>query len=330
MKDIIFIKTNKSWKANPHPLVSVITSVFNRREIILRAIRSVDNQTFKDIEYIVVNNGSTIDIDDVIEGFMEEASIPIMYIKRSNGIGPHTGRNSAIREARGEYLSMIDSDDEYFPNAMQVLVDAWMSIPENKRNEYREVVAQCADERGNRLGEPFPDGINNLSRKETRNICLKPEYQCEHANMSRTTLLKENPFAEPEGINYVSELAVWYKLDKYYKSYYLNDIVKRYYVGSEDSITNNDILKMSKQSCCNIMWDNLYLLNHWADNELSFVNRLRRITRYCEMKIVLRKTGIYPKYYWMTTPLKGFLNNVLSIFLWVPSLVKANKIINNN
>lgn len=326
MKEEI-IKTNKAWNDGHIPQVSIITSNYNRREVLLRCMKSVEAQTFKDIEYIVVDNGSSVSFDDIMSDFMESTSIPVMFIKRSSGLGPHTGRNSAIRQARGQYLSMIDSDDEYLPNAMEVLVKAWNDIPTDKRNEYREVVALCQNEFGQLLGQKFPSNINQLSRKETRLICLKPEYQCEHANMSRTVLLKENPFQEPEGVNYVSELAVWYKLDKFYKSYYLDDIVKRYYTGSSDSITNHDIKKVTLQGCCNIMWDNLYLLNHWEDYELPFTNRLKRVMYYSEMRYVLKSKGEYPKYKWMETPLKGTVNSLLSVLLYLPSVYKAKKLL---
>lgn len=321
------IKINKAWDNEHIPQVSIITSNYNRREVLLRCMKSVEAQTYRDIEYIVVDNGSSVSFDDIMEQFMEEATIPVMFIKRSSGLGPHTGRNSAIRQARGQYLSMIDSDDEYLPNAMEVLVKAWNNIPAEKRNEYREVVALCQNEFGKLLGQKFPSNINQLSRKETRRICLRPEYQCEHANMSRTILLKENPFQEPEGVNYVSELAVWYKLDKSYKSYYLDDIVKRYYTGSSDSITNHDIKKVTLQGCRNIMWDNLYLLNHWEDYELPFINRVKRVVYYTEMRYVLKKKGEYSKYKWMETPLKGIVNILLNVLLYLPSIYKAKIIL---
>jgi len=139
MEPIISISTNNLWDQNESPLVTVITSVYNRRKLLLRAMKSIDNQTFKNLEYIVVNNGSTVNIDDVVENFMKEATIPVMYIKRSTGIGPHTGKNSAFRRARGEFLSMLDSDDEFLPEAIQVFVDTWEKLPAEHRYQYREV-----------------------------------------------------------------------------------------------------------------------------------------------------------------------------------------------
>ena len=199
-KDIVFVKTNKYWTDKHIPLVTIITSNYNRREALYRCMKSIEAQTFRDIEYIVVDNGSSVSFDDIMAQFMEEATIPVMFVKRNNGIGRHTGRNSAIRRARGEYLAMIDSDDEYLPDGIEKLVNAWMQIPKEKRHEYRETCCLVQDEHGRQVGDKFPDGINNLSRLDALNAVMVPGLGCEHANMSRTILLKENPFPEQEGV----------------------------------------------------------------------------------------------------------------------------------
>ncbi|WP_417620209.1 glycosyltransferase family 2 protein, partial [Oceanihabitans sediminis] len=56
---IVSISTNDLWEIGKTPLVTVVTSVYNRRDLLLRAMMSVDNQSLKDVEYIVVNNGSS-------------------------------------------------------------------------------------------------------------------------------------------------------------------------------------------------------------------------------------------------------------------------------
>ena len=139
-------------------------------------MKSIEAQTFRDIEYIVVDNGSSVSFDDVMEKFMEEATIPVMFVKRNNGIGRHTGRNSAIRRAGGEDLAMIYSDDECLPDGIEKLVNAWMRIPEDQRMEYRETCCLVQDERGRQVGDRFPEDINLLSREEALKAIDKPGY----------------------------------------------------------------------------------------------------------------------------------------------------------
>ena len=319
MNDIVFIRTNDFWVDDQHPVVSIITSNYNRREVLLRCMRSVDAQSFRDIEFIVVDNGSSVCFDDIMEKFMMEATIPVMFIKRSSGIGRHTGRNSAIEQARGEYLCMIDSDDVYLPNAMETLVSAWESIPKENRNEYREVVAQCMDEHGNRCGAPFPDGINECSIKDAFRIVQRPELGYEHANMSRTILLKENPFLNPDGVTDSTETIIWWRLAKNYKSFFINDIVRIYYTESGDSITNLYRKGLTKNACISSLWRDQYYLNHWDDYLFPFKERVKKVVYYSIWENALNRHGMYPSYDWAKEGLKGFTNNALKFALWLPS-----------
>lgn len=322
---IISIKTNDHWSINISPLVTVITSVYNRRELLLRAMQSVDNQSFKNIEYIVVNNGSSVNIDDVVEDFIKQATIPVMYIKRSSGSGPHTGKNSAIRRARGKYLSMLDSDDEFLPNAMQVFVNYWEKLPVENRNEYREVVAQCIDENGKRVGEPFPEKLNNCSKNEARRIWDRKGLHVEHTNMHVTKLLKNNLFPEPDGVTFVVDsTAIWSKLSHQYKSYFVNDCLKIYYMNSSDSITNVDIKNVTVQHCINMLWADKYTLNHWDEYDYSRTERIKRVFHYNLFYHILKIKNAYPDHDWINEKIKGLTNRLLLIILWLPSFLVAN------
>lgn len=308
--------TNAKWNEHLMPLVTVITSTYNREELLMRAMESVDAQTFKNMEYIVVDNGSSINLDRTIKGFMAKATIPVMYIKRSEGIGPHTGKNSAIGEARGVYLTMLDSDDELLPEAIETLVGAWDSIPIEERDQYREVVAQCIDENGNRIGTPFPENINLCTPREAFRIWQTPGMAAEHINMSRTDILKQMPFPEPEGVSWVVDSVVlWNRLSKRFKSYFINDTLKRYYVNSPDSITNQEIKKVTPRHLVNMLWAHKFELNHWPEYSYSIKDHIDRTLKVCLYRQVLKKLNKLPSYNWVKEPVKGKLNNLL-IKLW--------------
>lgn len=315
------VKWNKKFSSTQIPRVSVITSVYNRREVLLRAMRSVEAQTFRDIEYIVVNNGSSINIDDVVEEFMEEATIPVVYIKREHGLGPHTGKNSAIKAARGKYLVMLDSDDELLPNAVEVLYNAWMAIPETERDEYREVVARCVDEHGNVIGKPFPEYVNSLSMEDTYKFWQQPEFALERAVMDRTDYVRECPFPEPEGVTWVVDGTIlWERLSKLYKSKFINDCLKRYYVGSEDSITNTQVNKFSVQHVINLLYAQKFKLDHYDEyfhDWKTCINDILRYNVYCQM---LKMSGNWPDFDWANEPLQDKKNKALSAALWSPTM----------
>lgn len=76
--DIIY---NKKYN-EVQPLVSIITSNYNRREELVRAIESIKKQSFTNIEYILVDNGSTVNNDDIAYTHLNDEQIPMMYIKK--------------------------------------------------------------------------------------------------------------------------------------------------------------------------------------------------------------------------------------------------------
>lgn len=320
-KDIVFVKTNKYWTDKHEPLVTIITSNYNRREVLYRCMKSIEAQTFRDIEYIVVDNGSSVSFDDVMEKFMEEATIPVMFVKRNNGIGRHTGRNSAIRRARGEYLAMIDSDDEYLPDGIEKLVNAWMQIPEDQRMDYRETCCLVQDEHGRQVGDKFPEGINKLSRLEALKAVMVPGLGCEHANMSRTILLKENLFPEPEGVASYSDSVIWWKLSNKYKSYFFNGIAKVYYTESADSITNEGKIGLNYSECLGQLWTNLYYLNHWNEFFFSFNTYIRTLIYYIIFLNIIKKQKRLPSYQWVRQGLTGLRNKIFFVLAWVPALI---------
>ena len=100
------------------PLVSVIIPTFNRAEVVSRAVNSVLNQTFKDFECIVVDDGSTDETDSVLLGFADR----IKVVKTENR-GVSAARNTGAKLAAGKYIAFLDSDDEWKPQKLQKQFD---------------------------------------------------------------------------------------------------------------------------------------------------------------------------------------------------------------
>ncbi len=97
--------------------VSIIVPIYNTRKYLSKCIESLINQTEKDIEIILINDGSIELIDDIVERYKDTR---IKYFKRKNyGIG--ISRNFGINHSKGEYIMFIDSDDYILPECVSKL-----------------------------------------------------------------------------------------------------------------------------------------------------------------------------------------------------------------
>ncbi len=97
-------------------LISVIIPTYNRERTIERSMRSVLNQTYRDIELIIVDDGSTDNTASVVRSIEDPR---IRYISLDKNSGANTARNTGIDQAKGDYIAFQDSDDEWVPDKLE-------------------------------------------------------------------------------------------------------------------------------------------------------------------------------------------------------------------
>ena len=98
--------------------VSVVIPTYNRYHLLKRAIQSVLNQTFQDIEIIVVDDGSTDGTQDLFVYPVNE-NPKIRYLRQNVNCGAQATRNAGIRKAKGDWIAFLDSDDEWLPEKLE-------------------------------------------------------------------------------------------------------------------------------------------------------------------------------------------------------------------
>jgi glycosyltransferase involved in cell wall biosynthesis len=101
------------------PLVSVIVPTYNRPEMLAGCLRSILNQTYPNVEIIVVNDGG-VDVKKVIDPLNEKNTITFLEHPVNRGMA--AARNTGIAVARGKYLAYLDDDDTYLPHHIETLV----------------------------------------------------------------------------------------------------------------------------------------------------------------------------------------------------------------
>lgn len=108
------------------PLFSVVIPAYNAKKFIALTIESILRQTVQDFEIVVVNDGSTDDTLEVLQGISDPR---LRVITRENG-GECAARNQGFREARGKYVSFLDSDDVWLENHLEQALNFMEDHPE--------------------------------------------------------------------------------------------------------------------------------------------------------------------------------------------------------
>jgi len=98
------------------PLISVVVPTYNGANVLRRALVSILRQTYQKFEVFVVDDGSTEDIESVVRTLNDPR---ICYLRLLAHTNANVARNAGIRAAKGQYVAMLDSDDEWLPQHLQ-------------------------------------------------------------------------------------------------------------------------------------------------------------------------------------------------------------------
>lgn len=216
--------------------VAVVTTVYNRKDLMKRLYNSLLSQSNKDFEWYIVNDGSTDNLEELIDEIKKENKIKVIYIYQENG-GKHRALNKAMSVIKNELTIIVDSDDYLTEDAIETI------------NKYYEKYKDDNDICGFCFLRAFSDGkINGPKFKEDE---YKADYYTcrinenvggDKAEVVFTKCLKEYPFLEVPGEKFLSERYLWGKLGLKYKMIYINKVI---YNGDylEDGLAKNHLRK---------------------------------------------------------------------------------------
>lgn len=103
-------------------LVSAIIITHNRVELLKKAIESVLNQTYSNIEIIVVDDASEEENRCIVQNYAEQYKFKYIYIPKEESKGGNHARNVGIKNSNGEYVALLDDDDEWLPDKIYLQV----------------------------------------------------------------------------------------------------------------------------------------------------------------------------------------------------------------
>jgi glycosyltransferase involved in cell wall biosynthesis len=205
-------------KISPPPTITVLVPTFNRAHLLGRVFESLKAQSFKDFEWVIVDDGSRDNTAALVKTWQQSSPFVIRYHRKVNG-GKHTAINPGIDMARGEFLVMLDSDDWLAPNALERLLELWHAIPEQAL--YSGVVGLCAHPDGRVIGDRFPQ-----DRLDSNAVDLKYRFEItgDKISLARTDVMREFPFPFQNLAGLVTESLVWNRIAQSYQERYVNEI----------------------------------------------------------------------------------------------------------
>lgn len=200
--------------------ITVFTPTFNRGYIIENLYKSLQRQSYKNFQWIVIDDGSEDDTEKLFEKWTNEDNLfDITYKKVKNG-GKHRAINRAIEIAEGELFFIVDSDDYLTDHALEKVIK-WEETIKNK-NEFAGVAGVRGYSINSRIGNTFKgEYIDATSLERNKN-----NITGDKAEVFYLDILKKYKFPEFEGEKFVTEKVVWNQIAyDGYKIRWFNEII---------------------------------------------------------------------------------------------------------
>ena len=238
------------------PLVTILTPTYNRVHTLPRVFESLQNQTFKDFEWLVIDDGSTDKTKELVEEFQKISDFQIRYYHQENQHKFLTFFRG-IDLAEGKYFSPLDSDDALPKDSMKILVNTWENINDSQNIVF--VSTLCEDQFGSIVGDQFPESPLICTIFDMR---YKYKIKGDKWGMGKTDIYKKMKlnFQNLSGKGFIPEGVFQFQFDKLGFHYCINEVTRIYFRDKDD-----------EQSLANQFYDkkNAFGL---AENYKAFLN----------------------------------------------------------
>ena len=221
---------------------TIFTPTFNRKELLEKLYKSLQKQTYKDFEWLIVDDGSDDGTKEKAEEFLSEKKLDIKYYFKENG-GKQRAYNFATDKANGELFICLDSDDEYVENGLETILKYWKKYEKNSNIAGMGYLSTYPNREV--IGSSFPEKEMVSTQFDIYN---KYGVKGDKGLMFRTKIIKKYKFPVFDDEKFITEAVVYNRICEKYKIVYVNEKIeiKEY---QEDGLTakyNNLLLRNPK------------------------------------------------------------------------------------
>ncbi|WP_276499736.1 glycosyltransferase family 2 protein [Pontibacter litorisediminis] len=245
-------------------MFSVIIPLYNKEVTIAVTLNSVLNQTFKDFEVIIINDGSTDDSLYVVNSFND----PRLYVSSQENAGVSQARNNAVLKARYDYLAFLDADDYWAPNYLEEIAKLIKSYPQNHvfTTAYQVITRNRSFSQCERLQEGL---IEDFFKTRATNHIMRTSATVVH----KIALDAVGGF--PPGMYGGEDDYTWAKIAIKYKIVFSPKVLATY-----DNRNSSYHLRRGKLDTCKESWFDLYEDNNFYRNEFIASKAISAGIRY--------------------------------------------------
>ncbi|WP_315256443.1 glycosyltransferase family A protein [Segatella oulorum] len=198
-------------------MITILTPTFNRAHLLPRLFESLTHQTDFNFEWLVMDDGSTDGTSDLFAGktFLS-APFPIRYYRQENG-GKHCALNAGVKQAKGDFIFIADSDDRLLPQSVAIVEQHASAIADD--NTFAGVAGLDVFDDERIVGTGLPQDIIDCNAMDIR---YRYHVDGDLKEVFKTTVLQEFPFPEIQDEKFCPEQLVWFRIAQKYKLRYFN------------------------------------------------------------------------------------------------------------
>jgi glycosyltransferase involved in cell wall biosynthesis len=202
---------------------TIFIPTYNRAYILPKALESIERQTFRDFDVLILDDGSTDNTKEVVQAWSARTGIAAQYHWHENA-GTQRTWNRGAQMARGRFFVYLDSDNMLTPNCLERILHYWNGIPESERAQFAGVEGMCSYVDGSLEGDRFPQDVIDATYTEMRR---RWHLRGDKYGAILTDVLRRFPFPEIEGERHVRPSLVMKRIARAgYKYRYVNDLMQ--------------------------------------------------------------------------------------------------------
>lgn len=199
--------------------LTIITPTYNRVNTLKRLYKSLEEQTQKNFEWLLVDDGSTDTTKSFIDSILINSTIKIRYIYKNNG-GKHTAINEGVKTIQTPLTFIVDSDDYLTKDAVETIYQKWNSYRNDPRiGSFWFLQSDSSD---NIIGDKFPTKEFISTYTE---VMINAGTKGDKKSVYLTKLRKNFPFPVFEGERFIGEGIIHKQIGDRYQSVFINKVI---------------------------------------------------------------------------------------------------------